>query len=602
MFLKLKERFINQKTANKILCILLVAVILPITLIIIAVCTICSNIIVSQTNVLMENKMNMSQKSLENYFTTYENVIMDIYTSNQYASDLERLNLMDMQNYYSIRYRIENNLQDMAYLYPGILGAGLCSQKSVIYYDSLTRQGSFSYCFPKKDKTWTQLVEDTKTYTQTLYKAAQLAGSDNEIYNVIYMAHRIADLNNYARGTIGSIIYCIDEKDIRSAYFQDDDETQMSYLCDQDGRIVSCSREDFIGYDITPDGDVLLQENVMEFAKDAASKFHMLETDKCLVYVRPICDGIFYQVSITDRKALLSDLNFIVRIIVLIGVITILISGIITVYFADDIEKNMNKITRAMDEVLEGNYHVQIENCREDELGKISRQFNDMIKQIDTSMKQENAALLREKNAEIKALEAQINPHFLYNTLDAINWIAIENEQFVISKMLKNLAIILRYSIQKSNSVVTLENEIDYLKKYILLQQQRFDFSFNCFLDIEEGVKCCKVHKLLFQPLVENSIVHGFPGKTGEDTIWIKVEKSDEETLHIIVRDNGVGMDPSLVEELNQFDYRNNKIENSIGIRNVFMRVKYYYGEKGGFLVTSGEDGTEISLKIQFVK
>lgn len=602
MFSKLKERFVNQKTANKILCILLLAVIIPITLVIILVCTMCSNMIISQTNVLMENKMNMSQKSLESYFTAYENTIMDIYTSNQYASDLERLNLMDMHNYYSIRYRIEEDLQNTAYLYPGILGVGLCSRKSMIYYDSLTRQGSVSCCFPEGDSRWKQLVDLTDTHTQTLYEAAQLTGPDGEVYHAVYMAHRVADLNNYAKGTIGSIIYCIDEKDVRGIYYQEDEETQMSYLCDAEGVIVSCSDEAFIGCDILPDDAVLQEENAEEFARMAVAQYHMLDADECLIYVKSICGGTFFQISIKDQEALLGDLNYIVRIVVLIGLITILISGIITIHFADDMEKSMNKITHAMDEVLGGNYSVQIETRREDELGKISRQFNYMIRQVDTSIKQENAALIREKNAEIKALEAQINPHFLYNTLDAINWIAIENEQFVISRMLKNLAIILRYSIQKSNGVVILEDEIDYLKKYVLLQQQRFDFSFKCFLDIDESVKCCKIHKLLFQPLVENAIVHGFPGRSGEDTIWIKVCRQDEDTLNIVVRDNGVGMPPELIEELNQFDYRNNKMENSIGIRNVFMRVKYYYGDKGAFSVRSGEDGTEVSLWIQLIR
>lgn len=606
MVRRIKNSFANQKTAHKILLILLAAVILPITLVILVVCTVWSNVMISRTNALMESRMNMSQKSLEDYFTTYENIIMDSYTTNQYASDLERLNLMDMQNYFSIRYRVEKSLQNTAYLYPGILGISLCSQKFSIHYDSLTRQGSSSYCFSEKESTWQELAQESQTQTQTLYKAAWNIVPDKqtaeEQINVVYVAHRLVDLNNYAKGTIGSILICIDEKNIRPVYSQDDTQAQLSYLCDAQGNIVSCSKEKFIGYNILSQGDAITEENAVFLAQQAVFDYHMMDTKKCLVYMRPICNGEFFQISIQDENELFWDLNYIVTVIILIGIMTILTGGIITVRFADHIERNMQKIIMAMDEAYNGNYSVQIENNRHDEFGTISRQFNHMVRQIKTSVQQEKEALVREKNAEIKALEAQINPHFLYNTLDAINWIAIENEQFRISKMLKDLAIILRYSIQKSNSMVTLEDEIEYLKKYILLQQQRFDFSFKCFLDIDESARNCKVHKLLFQPLVENAIVHGFPGRTGEDIIKIQVNRQGEDKICIVVSDNGKGMDAKLVNELNHFDFRNNTVENSIGMRNVFMRVKYYYGEKGDFAVQSNENGTKVSLWILFQK
>ena len=93
---------------------------------------------------------------------------------------------------------------------------------------------------------------------------------------------------------------------------------------------------------------------------------------------------------------------------------------------------------------------------------------------------------MRVKNAEIKSLEAQINPHFLYNTLDAINWVALDNEEYTISKMLTSLAAILRYSIHKSNEIVEIQDELEYLKRYVYLQQQRFDYSFICTIDVEE--------------------------------------------------------------------------------------------------------------------
>src|SRR5699024_2954900 len=120
--------------------------------------------------------------------------------------------------------------------------------------------------------------------------------------------------------------------------------------------------------------------------------------------------------------------------------------------------------------------------------------------------------MIREKNAEIKSLEAQINPHFLYNTLDTINWMALDREEYTISKMLTSLASILRYSIHRSNTIVEIEEELEYLKKYIYLQQQRFDYSFLCTVEADENVRGCMIHKMLIQPFLENTLVHGFPG------------------------------------------------------------------------------------------
>ena len=134
-----------------------------------------------------------------------------------------------------------------------------------------------------------------------------------------------------------------------------------------------------------------------------------------------------------------------------------------------------------------------------------------MLAEIKKANQQERESMVREKNAEIRSLEAQINPHFLYNTLDTINWQAIEQQQFSISQMITKLAQILRYSIHNSNEIVTIRTELEFLKKYIYLQQQRFDYSFQCSIDADEKVEECCIHKLLLQPLVENTIIHGFP-------------------------------------------------------------------------------------------
>ena len=108
------------------------------------------------------------------------------------------------------------------------------------------------------------------------------------------------------------------------------------------------------------------------------------------------------------------------------------------------------------------------------------------------------------------------------------------------------------------------------------------------------------MHKLLFQPLIENAIIHGFPGNTGQDRIIISIRKKGDKHLIVCVEDNGKGMDEELVKELNSYDYLSGTIEGSIGVRNVIMRIKYYYGEEGYFFIESNEKGTKITAEILF--
>ena len=142
------------------------------------------------------------------------------------------------------------------------------------------------------------------------------------------------------------------------------------------------------------------------------------------------------------------------------------------------------------------------------EIELIARQFNHMLSKVEESMDKEREAVVRQKNAEIAALEAQINPHFLYNILDTINWMAIDKDEYEISNTINSLAQILRYGLDKSNSMVEIRREVEWLRQYIFLQQTRLKNTFECQINAEPGILGCRIHKLLFQPFVENAILH----------------------------------------------------------------------------------------------
>lgn len=208
------------------------------------------------------------------------------------------------------------------------------------------------------------------------------------------------------------------------------------------------------------------------------------------------------------------------------------------------------------------------------EIQKISEGFNDMTERIYHLIGQVKQSALEQKNAEISALEAQIDPHFLYNILDTINWKAIENEQYEISEMLVALAEILRYAINDAGELTTIEAEKVWLEKYILLQQEKLGEKIELIFKIPEELETYKIHKMLLQPFVENAIKYSFRGCKGEHRLTIEAVKAEEQ-LHLIIVNNGQCIEKVRLKELNE----GTKIKNHLGISNVRKRLELYYGE-----------------------
>jgi two-component system, sensor histidine kinase YesM len=250
---------------------------------------------------------------------------------------------------------------------------------------------------------------------------------------------------------------------------------------------------------------------------------------------------------------------------------------------------------------------IEIDIGEKDELFVIIKQFNKMTARVNSlvaTLRKRNEeikeAAVSQKNAEIKALEAQINPHFLFNTLDSINWRAIEHDEEEISDMLGALGSLLRYSVSNIDMVVVLEAEISWLKKYIFLQKDRFHNSFDCEYEISEDAMEFPIYKMLLQPIIENTILHAFENVKENGMIFVKAFIREEGKLEIRIRDNGQGMTAEKLADI--YKKTNQKAvinSNSIGICNVVHRLRIYYQEEADIQVhTKLGEGTEFILLI----
>ena len=577
-------KYRSMELGKRMLAILLSVSFFQICIILVISYHLSSTIITEQTGELIDENLTQNAISIQSALEHYDNIIQEIYTDTNYIDELKIINSWDGENYYLSKHSLENRLRGIIYENREIMGIAIVGRYGdTCFYDGITLSSQKSYCFEEELED-TPLVQAAFRQKDSVYSTL-MNHEDEEYgsYSYFKIAHQLTDFNNYKRGSLGCVILCIDEAAFRKSYSQSQEESNISFVVDSRGNIISFPQAGMHGVNLLgqePEEEVSLKE-IEEAAAAFIENIHYFQAKNLATNAVGILDGRFIIVNIQDLNYSLEKLRYLLIMICLVGALVGAICFLIVYYMSKDTEHSVKKILNAMNEANKGNLDSKVEVEGSDEFAKISGHFNVMLAEIKKSGEQERESLLREKNAEIRSLEAQINPHFLYNTLDTINWLAIEEQQFSISQMITKLAQILRYSIHNSNEIVTIRTELEFLKKYIYLQQQRFEYSFDCTVDVDEQVQDCHIHKLLLQPLVENTIIHGFSGLERDCEIRIGIGYRDSDSLLIEISDNGVGMSREQVDTLNSYDYRAGRIETSVGVRNVITRIKLYYGEEG---------------------
>ncbi len=246
--------------------------------------------------------------------------------------------------------------------------------------------------------------------------------------------------------------------------------------------------------------------------------------------------------------------------------------------------------------------------ARNDEIGILCNEYNNMIEELNDFIKQEYQNKLVTLDSQMKSLEAQINSHFLYNTLESINSIAELEEVDSISIMSMALGNMFRYSIKTKSELVTIRQEIQHISDYVSIQSIRFDERFDLINEIPEHLLQAKVLKLILQPIVENALYHGLNYCNSGDTILLKASVT-EPNIFITISDNGVGMNDHQLNELRdklsheaQFTELGSRNKQSIGLKNIHSRIELYYGKGYGLSVISNlGKGTSITIKLPYI-
>lgn len=263
--------------------------------------------------------------------------------------------------------------------------------------------------------------------------------------------------------------------------------------------------------------------------------------------------------------------------------ILICIFAAVLAYFITSgmVSSRIERLTHFMQEVQEGSMDMQMESDDRDEIGMLYRGFGSMMKRIRTLINEVYLSKITQKEAELKALQAQINPHFLYNTLSLINWKALEAGEEDISRMTLALSTFYRTALNRGRNVLQVETELSNTRAYLEIQSMLHDGDFDYEIEAQTEILQCESLNLILQPLVENAIHHGIEEKTdGRGKITVRGWKEDN-CVWFMVEDNGVGMEQEVADKILTMESK------GYGVRNVDERIRLCYGEKYAMKVES---------------
>lgn len=272
----------------------------------------------------------------------------------------------------------------------------------------------------------------------------------------------------------------------------------------------------------------------------------------------------------------------------------ILLSVLVAFLLSRTITKPINALITASRRVAGGNFSADTPVPHGRDFKLLTESFNHMETQIDRLIHENYEISLREKETQLMALSMQINPHFLYNTLNTINMLAIQNNDEETSELIVDLSEMLQYTFKNTSEKCTLADEIAWVSNYLDIMSRRYDNVFVTRMDIEEELVDCRVPKFLLQPLVENSILHGFSQRQEGGVLTIRITRQEEDMI-ILVSDNGKGMDEAQLENYTDSLAR----DGHVGISNIHRRLSLLYGEHYKIQVKSEpEKGTRITIRI----
>ena len=415
--------------------------------------------------------------------------------------------------------------------------------------------------------------------------------STNRYYWVISLSRGV-ELTNSGKMSEGILLVDMDFSGIRQLFAKVNSQNMgYVYLMDSDGKIIYHPRQNLIFSN-------MIQENneVAKTYEDGAHR-ETFEGEDRMVAVKTVGYTGWKIVSVMPMEKFLGDFSRTRTMAVMIIIVAILVMIFANQFVAVRVAKPLRNLEDSLTGIgMDREPQIYIGGPPEiQHLGETIRSMVEQLRQLTDDIVREQE---EKRKSELDALQSQINPHFLYNTLDSIMWM-IEAEKYddAIS-MVQALSRLFRISLSKGKNIITVGEELQHAKNYLDIQKYRYKNKFTSYFEIEEGIEKYKTIKLIIQPLIENAIYYGMEYMDGDGEIYVRAY-TKEEDLFIEVEDNGLGMQKAQVESLLTDGTRIRSKGSGIGIRNVHQRIQLYFGTEYGLEILSEPDeGTMVRIHL----
>ncbi len=526
-------------------------------------------------DVLLETSNNIQVKLRE-----IEKLSFQVVYSREIQGALEMLNrggLRDEYNRIETERIIDLQLTGLLSSDTDIAAIQVISNSGTIYY---VNPGSITMKIGEDDKTILDRGRGNVYWFDT-DKSTQTIAAGRAINSLVNMKR------------LGYVIFYLRESSIFNVYKKT--ELFMNgelFIVNRDGRVISGEDKTSLGTVKSIQGIELnlytLEENFTS-AKFNGKNYY--------ITFKAVPGTNWRLISFIPTAELEKDIVIMRSWTLLICVSCCLLAVIFSIVLSGSISKPVRRLSNLMLKVGQGDFSVLSTYESKDEIGILSSHFNKMVSQVQQLIQEVYQEQLLKQKAELRSLRMQINPHFLYNTLESINWMARIKGVPEVGKMVKALGDLMRTSIN-GDDFISIDEEIKNINNYLTIQKFRYGDRFEVVIEIDPNITDLKIPKLIMQPIVENAIVHGIEDMVGNGLIEIK-GSLDDGAVVLQVIDNGVGMDKSFAKQLLSDKTGSIQTEGHthIGLWNVDRRIKMYYGDNYGMSIESSpHSGTNIKI------
>lgn len=437
----------------------------------------------------------------------------------------------------------------------------------------------------QNQKRWTSLYTNVTTNGQE---------------HVLSLLRPIGSMTTYK--SKGTLSISINERSL-SQFMTHSGGTASGYvlLLDDNGMIISGGKRDML---LEPITDIFSDLPVMEKNQGFINAGH--GSDKSTIVYQRIPEVNWTLLTVIPYEQFHAQSRYVLTLTaVAVGLAIIIIAGFV-LFLVQHVTKPLHSLTQSLKEFQPDDQVVTLPVTSSDEVGLLIHSYNKLNERIQRLMieVQRNEGL--KKEADMNALQAQINPHFLYNTLASIHWLALMNKDTRIAEMVGSLSDFLRFSLNKGSEYCTIKQEMEHAKHYSSIQKLRYPNQFELEFQVPAQLEQQWMVKLLIQPLIENAIIHGVMKKQEPGYISVTVEALDDAHIQFVIEDSGLGISTErlqllraeLAEPLKDDTERRKE---SYGLRNVHQRLKLHYGSSTGLTIESVEGrGTKVSFIIPY--